>query len=74
RRAVVLQVLGGLLLGLDFALWSQSILMIGAGMASVVVNVQVIVVPALSWLVFGNRVPMRFVFALPFMFTGIALA
>ena len=74
RRAVVLQVLGGLLLGLDFALWSQSILMIGAGMASVVVNVQVVVVPALSWLVFGNRVPMRFVFALPFMFTGIALA
>ena len=74
RRAVVLQVLGGLLLGLDFALWSQSILMIGAGMASVVVNVQVIVVPTLSWLVFGNKVPMRFVFALPFMFTGIALA
>ncbi len=43
-------------------------------MASVVVNVQVVVVPALSWLVFGHRVPMRFVFALPFMFTGIALA
>ena len=74
RRALVLQALGGILLGLDFALWSQSILMIGAGIASVVVNVQVIVVPALSWLVFGNRVPLRFLFALPFMFTGIALA
>ncbi|MCJ0904368.1 DMT family transporter [Rhodococcus sp. ARC_M6] len=74
RRAVILQLFGGILLGVDFALWSQSILMIGAGIASVVVNVQVIVVPALSWLILGNRVPRRFLFALPFLFGGIALA
>ncbi|MGC0366909.1 drug/metabolite transporter (DMT)-like permease [Rhodococcus sp. 27YEA15] len=74
RRAVFLQLFGGVLLGIDFALWSQSILMVGAGIASVIVNVQVIVVPLLSWLVFGHRVHRRFLLALPFLFAGIALA
>ncbi len=62
------------MLGIDFALWARSIEMIGAGIATVVVNVQVVVVPLLAWLVFRERVPVRFVLAVPFLFAGVALA
>lgn len=63
----------GAMLGVDFALWSQAILLIGAGISTVLVNVQVVVVPLLSFLVLGTRVPTRFVVAVPVLFAGIAL-
>ncbi|AUM16800.1 DMT family transporter [Rhodococcus ruber] len=74
RRVLATQALGGAMLGIDFALWARSIEMIGAGIATVVVNVQVVVVPLLAWLVFRERVPVRFVLAVPFLFAGVALA
>ncbi|MGX7729561.1 DMT family transporter [Rhodococcus sp. 2H158] len=74
RRVLAAQVLGGTMLGVDFALWARSIEMIGAGIATVVVNVQVVVVPLLAWLVFRERVPARFALAVPFLFAGVALA
>ena len=73
-RVIAAQVLGGMMLGVDFALWARSIQMIGAGISTVVVNVQVIVVPLLAWIVFRARVPLRFVVAVPFLFAGVALA
>lgn len=63
----------GMMLGVDFALWSQAILLIGAGISTVLVNVQVVVVPLLSLLVLGTRMPPRFLVALPVLFAGIAL-
>nr|WP_237727088.1 DMT family transporter [Rhodococcus jostii] len=72
-RAMWIQIVGGVLLGIDFALWSQSITLIGAGISTVVVNIQVVIVPALAWVVFRARVPVRFVIAVPFLFAGIAL-
>jgi drug/metabolite transporter (DMT)-like permease len=45
-----------------------------AGISTVVVNIQVIVVPILAWLVFRETVPLRFVVAVPFLFGGVALA
>lgn len=60
--------------GIDFALWSYSIQLIGAGIASVVVNIQVVIVPMLTWVAFGTRVPIRFVIAVPVLLGGIALS
>ncbi len=73
-RTLAIQVLGGIFLGLDFALWTQSIMMIGAGIATIINNVQVIVVPLLAWAFYRDRIPLRFVLAVPVMFIGIALA
>ncbi|WP_182358240.1 DMT family transporter [Tomitella gaofuii] len=74
RRTVALHALGGVFLGLDFALWTQSIAMIGAGIATILNNVQVLVVPLLAWAFFRDKIPMRFVISVPVMFLGIALA
>ncbi|HEY5852899.1 MAG TPA: DMT family transporter [Aldersonia sp.] len=74
RRAVAAHLFGGAVLGADFAMWARSIEMIGAGIATVVANFQVVVVPLLAWLVFRARIPLRFVVALPFLFAGVALA
>lgn len=74
RRTVALHLLGGVFLGLDFALWTQSIAMVGAGIATILNNVQVLVVPLLAWALFRERIPGRFVLAVPVMFAGIALA
>ena len=59
RRVAAAHLFGGAMLGADFALWAQSIEMMGAGIATVVANVQVVVVPLLAWLVFRARIPSR---------------
>ncbi|MDV6286923.1 DMT family transporter [Rhodococcus jostii] len=74
RRVPAAQVFGGMMLGADFALWAHSITMIGAGISTVVVNVQVMVVPLLAWIFFRATVPVRFVVTVPFLFAGVALA
>lgn len=74
RRVVAIQAVGGIFLGIDFALWTQSIMMIGAGVATIINNVQVLVVPLLAWLFYRDRLSLRFVMSVPLMFIGIALA
>lgn len=66
-------VVAGALLGVDFALWSQAIMLVGAGISTVLVNVQVVVVPLLSFVFLGTRIPVRFVAVVPVLFAGIAL-
>ncbi|MCZ4522272.1 DMT family transporter [Rhodococcus sp. 1R11] len=73
-RSVLMHAIGGLFLGVDFALWSQSISLIGAGISTVVMSVQVVVVPVLAWMILRARVPGQFVLAVPVLFVGIALA
>ncbi|WP_063712893.1 DMT family transporter [Sciscionella marina] len=63
----------GALLGCDFVLWSQSIADIGAGISTVLVNVQVIVVPLLARLS-GERINRRFLVVAPVALTGVVLA
>ena len=42
--------------------------------ATIINNVQVLVVPLLAWAFYRDRVPLRFVVAVPLMFIGITLA
>ncbi|MBM4478085.1 EamA family transporter [Rhodococcus hoagii] len=73
RADAVRFAVAGALLGIDFALWSQAIMLVGAGISTVLVNIQVTVVPLLSFLFLGTRIPARFVATIPVLFAGIAL-
>lgn len=67
-------VLAGVFLGVDYVMWTVSILDIGAAVSTVLINVQVIVFPVLARLFGGTPIPRRFLEAAPFMLVGIALA
>ncbi|MCA1226647.1 DMT family transporter [Saccharopolyspora sp. 6M] len=66
-------VASGVLLGLDYVLWTQSILDVGAGIATVLNNVQVLAFPLLALVFGGTPMERRFLFACPVMLAGIAL-
>ncbi|MGW7353732.1 DMT family transporter [Streptomyces sp. NPDC054784] len=74
RRLLLLDAAAGVLLGVDFVLWSASVLHLGASIAAVLLNVQVVVFPLLARLVSGAPMPLRFVLAIPVMLAGVALA
>lgn len=65
---------GGALLGVDMTLWAESVRTAGAGVSTVLVNVQVVILPLLAFLVLGERVRRTFVLAVPVMLVGVALA
>lgn len=73
RRMLVLSAGGGVFLGADYLMWTQSIVDIGAGIATVLIGVQVVVFPFLAWLFQKEPVPTRFLVVLPLMFVGLAL-
>ncbi|MFF4602937.1 DMT family transporter [Streptomyces sp. NPDC001339] len=69
-----LAVLAGLFLGLDYVMWTVSIMDIGAAISTVLINVQVIAFPVLARIFSGTHIPRRFLYASPLMLAGIALA
>ena len=63
----------GALLAVDLNLWHRSIGLIGAGLATVLANVQIVFVGAAAWLMHRER-PSRWAFAtVPLVFFGAAL-
>ncbi|MDH3524636.1 MAG: DMT family transporter [Acidobacteriota bacterium] len=66
-RLVGLALASGLAFGLDLVFWHRAIQWIGAGLATVLGNIQVVLVGLAAWLLYGER-PRNTVFA------GVALA
>ncbi|OZM78905.1 DMT family transporter [Pseudonocardia sp. MH-G8] len=64
----------GVFLGVDFLMWNVSIGDIGAGIATVVVNLQIVLFPVLVGLVSRTRISRYFLLALPVLTVGVALA
>lgn len=63
----------GIFLGIDFAVWHRAIEWIGAGLATVLGNTQVIYVGLAAWALHGER-PRRSMFVgIPLAFVGMAL-
>src|SRR4051794_41704342 len=54
-------------------LWAKAIIEVGAGLSTVLVNVQVVLVPLLAWAVDREQVPRRFLLWLPVLVAGVVL-
>lgn len=74
RRTSGWAALCGILFAADMLWWTQSIPEVGAGLSTVLVNVQVALVPLLAFVVDGERIGVRFWWALPVILLGVVLA
>lgn len=63
----------GVLFAGDMLLWTQAILEVGAGLSTVLVNIQVVIVPLLALLINREPVRRRYLFWLPALLIGVVL-
>jgi drug/metabolite transporter (DMT)-like permease len=63
----------GLLFSVDLIAWHHAIADVGAGLATVLGNLQVVIVPFVALAVLGERVPRRILAVLPLVCVGIVL-
>jgi drug/metabolite transporter (DMT)-like permease len=63
----------GLFFAVDLILWHHSIRDVGAGLATVLANVQVVLVPLVAWFVLAERPGRRVLAALPLALLGVVL-
>lgn len=73
RKTIIGALIAGFALGIDYSFWNVSITMVGPGIATVLLNVQLIALPLIAWLVERARpMPQLFIIA-PLMLGGVAL-
>ena len=63
----------GFALGIDIILWHTAIDHIGAGLATLIANAQVIFVGVGAWAIHGERPPVRMLATVPVVLVGVAL-
>jgi drug/metabolite transporter (DMT)-like permease len=63
----------GIFFAADLIFWHHAIGDVGAGLATVLGNLQVVVVPFAAWALLGERVEMRILAALPLICSGVVL-
>jgi len=73
RRERTLAVVAGAFFALDLMFWHRSIEAVGAGLATVLGNLQVVLVALVAWLLLGERPGARLVAAIPVAIVGIVL-
>lgn len=73
RRGVVLAAFAGVLFAVDIIFWHHAINAVGAGLATVLGNLQVVIVGICAWLLFGERPSTRTIMALPIVLGGVVL-
>lgn len=73
RRQYGLAVLAGAMFAGDMLLWTQAIPEVGAGLSTVLVNVQVVLVPLLAWTIDREPVPRAFLLWVPVILVGVVL-
>jgi drug/metabolite transporter (DMT)-like permease len=70
---VRLAMLAGIFLALDLVIWHHTIALVGAGLATVLGNTQVVIVALLAWWILGELPPRRTLLALPVVLVGVVL-
>lgn len=65
--------MAGFFFALDLILWHHAIGQVGAGLATVLGNTQVVFVPLFAWLLLGERPSARVVAAVPIVMGGVVL-
>lgn len=73
RRERGLALLAGLLFAADLLFWHHAIAAVGAGLATVLANVQIVLVGVVAWVVLKERVEARVVAAVPIVLAGVVL-
>jgi drug/metabolite transporter (DMT)-like permease len=69
---VVLAWLAGVFFAIDLELYHHTIRLVGAGLATVLGNTQVVFVAVLAWLLLRERMPLRTALAIPLVLVGVA--
>jgi drug/metabolite transporter (DMT)-like permease len=72
-RAVRLAAIAGIFFAGDLMFWHHAIEAVGAGLATVLGNLQVLVVGIVAWLVFGERPSRATMIAVPVVLLGVVL-
>jgi drug/metabolite transporter (DMT)-like permease len=72
-RAVWLAVLAGVFFAGDLLSWHHAVDAVGAGLATVLGNLQVLVVGLAAWVLFKERMPRPALIALPIVLGGVVL-
>jgi drug/metabolite transporter (DMT)-like permease len=73
RRDRLLALAAGPIFAADMIVWNYSIEAVGAGLATVLGNVQVVLVAVIAWAVLGERPPSRTLVSIPIALTGVVL-
>ena len=72
-RAVRLAVIAGVFFAGDLTFWHHAIEAVGAGLATVLGNLQVLIVGVVAWLFFGERPSRTVLVAVPVVLFGVVL-
>lgn len=67
-----LALVSGVFLAVDVVVWQVTIDNIGAGLGTLIVNSQVVLVPLVTWALFGERPDRRAVAVMPVVMVGLA--
>jgi drug/metabolite transporter (DMT)-like permease len=73
RRDLALSVAAGAFFAADLIFWHHAIGDVGAGLATVLGNLQVVLVGVLAWLLLGERAETRVLAAIPVVLAGVVL-
>ena len=73
RSEARLAVVAGLFFAADLTFWHHAIGAVGAGLATVLGNMQVVIVALVAWVLFGERPSRAVGVALPVMLVGVVL-
>lgn len=73
KKGILLSLAAGLFLGVDFTAWNYSIFFVGSGIASVLLNLQIIILPMLAVMFDGLKIPKSFFVLAPIMIFGVVL-
>lgn len=68
-----LALIAGLFFAVDLVLWHHAIGLVGAGLATVLGNTQVVMVAVAAWLLLGERPSVRLLLAIPVVLAGVIL-
>lgn len=72
-RPRVLAAVAGVWLGIDLIVWNHAIDAIGAGLSTVLGNIQVVLVPLAAWVIWRERPGRRTAIAAAFILVGVVL-
>ena len=71
RRGRLIAYGAGIFFAIDLVFWHHTIAAVGAGLATVLGNLQVLIVGLIAWLVLSERPPSKVVLALPVVIVGV---